>query len=420
LPPNSSFADSGDGTGRFNFSPDFNQAGTYFVQFLAKDSDDTTVIGQDSITLVVNDVNRKPVFTQGIISDRILTEGDSVFINLSTTDADGTIPILGFRAENAAFQPISLANVTIVDSGNGNGQFKFYPGYFQAGVYYIAFFAVDEVYNGDTTFFSPKPRITVNDVPLAPVVFDLPDTTIQEGDTLLLTVTAADPDSTIPNVTAFNLPTNATFAPFPTGGGGFFRYTPAFNHSGVYTVGFVASDGSLADTEQVIITVTESGNHAPLFVTVIPDSIIYVTNRLDSLQVVAEDPDSTIPSLSAASLPAFSSFDSTGPGKATFYYSPVDTQAGNIYHIPITVSDGSLQSVDTLKIVVKAFLRGDANRDLKITLGDVIYLVNYIFGTGPDPIPPEAGDANASGEITLGDIVYLVNYILKNGPPPPP
>ncbi len=64
------------------------------------------------------------------------------------------------------------------------------------------------------------------------------------------------------------------------------------------------------------------------------------------------------------------------------------------------------------------FLRGDANGDWTIGIGDAIYILNYLFKGDPAPVPYEAGDADCDGTVTLGDAVYLLNYLFKNGPPP--
>jgi hypothetical protein len=61
---------------------------------------------------------------------------------------------------------------------------------------------------------------------------------------------------------------------------------------------------------------------------------------------------------------------------------------------------------------------GDANSDGKIDVGDIVYLINYLFKSGSAPNPLEAGDANLNGKVDVGDVVYLVNYLFKNGPAP--
>lgn len=65
-----------------------------------------------------------------------------------------------------------------------------------------------------------------------------------------------------------------------------------------------------------------------------------------------------------------------------------------------------------------SFVRGDANHDGLINLGDVVYLINYLYKGGPAPVPLQAGDANCIGAVDLGDLVYLISYLYKGGPAP--
>jgi parallel beta-helix repeat protein/predicted outer membrane repeat protein len=58
---------------------------------------------------------------------------------------------------------------------------------------------------------------------------------------------------------------------------------------------------------------------------------------------------------------------------------------------------------------------GDANADGEINIGDIVYLVNYLYKGGPAPTPVPAGDANGDGVVDVGDIVYLVNYLYRCG-----
>ncbi|OGC95466.1 MAG: hypothetical protein A2W25_11145 [candidate division Zixibacteria bacterium RBG_16_53_22] len=419
LPLNATFVDSSNGRGRFTFSPSFDQQGSYFAFFLAKDVFDTTVFARDSVKLIVADVNRKPVFTQGAITDKTLNEGDSVLINLSAADPDGTIPLLGFLARrNSPTDPIvAVPNATMADNGNGSGVFKFKPDFSQSGTYYITFTARDQVYLADTTFFLPQVRITVNNTNRAPVIQNINDTSFTEGDSLIIIVNAIDPDLTIPTVSVGTLPANASFTP-NINGTGRFKFKPVFNQSGVYPISFFASDGTLSDTELVNVTVLDAGNHSPILLTNVPDSVVLVPGQNYKLNVSSTDPDSTIPALSAAPLPANSSFIDSLNRRGVFQFNPDSSQSGSNYQIIFSASDGLLTDSDTLKVLVISFLRGDCDASGTITLADIVYLINYIFKAGLAPVPPAAGDANASGDITLGDVIYLVNYIFKGGPPP--
>jgi hypothetical protein len=64
------------------------------------------------------------------------------------------------------------------------------------------------------------------------------------------------------------------------------------------------------------------------------------------------------------------------------------------------------------------YIGGDANHDLIVDVGDVIYIVSYLYNGGPDPLPLESADVNCDGIVNVSDVVYLVNYLYKGGPPP--
>lgn len=61
---------------------------------------------------------------------------------------------------------------------------------------------------------------------------------------------------------------------------------------------------------------------------------------------------------------------------------------------------------------------GDINEDSTSNAGDAVHLVNYIFKTGPPPMPIYAGDVNCDGETNIGDAVYMIVYVFKGGSPP--
>jgi len=62
----------------------------------------------------------------------------------------------------------------------------------------------------------------------------------------------------------------------------------------------------------------------------------------------------------------------------------------------------------------------DANHDGRINVGDAVYLINYVFKSGPAPAPYPicSGDANCDCKINVGDAVYVINYVFKTGPTP--
>jgi hypothetical protein len=73
-----------------------------------------------------------------------------------------------------------------------------------------------------------------------------------------------------------------------------------------------------------------------------------------------------------------------------------------------------------LTIPTSAYMCGDANGDQTLNIGDAVYLVDYIFRSGPPPVPLDAGDPNVDLSVNVGDAVYLIGHIFKGGPPPCP
>jgi len=73
-------------------------------------------------------------------------------------------------------------------------------------------------------------------------------------------------------------------------------------------------------------------------------------------------------------------------------------------------------------------IRGDVLMDgipgeAGIDIADLVYMVNYMFKSGPAPTCwPEANvnDLGPSDNIDIADLVYLVNYMFKEGPDPLP
>lgn len=63
------------------------------------------------------------------------------------------------------------------------------------------------------------------------------------------------------------------------------------------------------------------------------------------------------------------------------------------------------------------YVYGDANGDSIVALGDLVYILNYLFRDGPPPEPLSAGDPNGDCTINIGDVVYLINYLYRMGPP---
>ncbi|MFH2037075.1 MAG: VCBS repeat-containing protein [Candidatus Zixiibacteriota bacterium] len=64
------------------------------------------------------------------------------------------------------------------------------------------------------------------------------------------------------------------------------------------------------------------------------------------------------------------------------------------------------------------YMCGDANNDMVINIIDIIYLINYLYKSGPAPISVWAANANGDSTINIIDITYLINYLYRGGAAP--
>ena len=148
LPAGASFSDD-----LFTWTPDFAQAGTHSLTFTANDGQGGT--SSETIEIIVEDVNRPPVFTE--IGDQIVGEGETLILVLMATDPDG------HSVSFSMSEPPQGADLFAAT-------FSWTPDFDQAGAYPVTFFATDEL--GEVV--SEAISVTVEDrtPPEGPVAID--------------------------------------------------------------------------------------------------------------------------------------------------------------------------------------------------------------------------------------------------------
>ncbi len=63
------------------------------------------------------------------------------------------------------------------------------------------------------------------------------------------------------------------------------------------------------------------------------------------------------------------------------------------------------------------FDRGDVNGNGTVEIGDIVFLINYLFKGQSPPAPLSSGDVNCDDQITIGDVVFIMNFLFRQGPP---
>jgi PKD repeat protein len=233
-------------------------------------------------------------------------EAQTLEFRVSSTDPDADSLIL-----SAVDVPL---NATFVDSGNGAGSFVFNPTYDQAGVYNVTFIVSD-----GNLADSELVSITVNDVNRAPELDSIGSKMVEEGQILEFRINATDPDGDGITLTAEDVPTNAVFVDSGNGAGSF-TFDPDYTQAGTYYITFIASDGPLADSELVQITVNEVGNQAPVLDSIGAKSVDEAQTL--EFRISATDPDGDSLTLSAEDVPLNATFVDSGNGAGSFTFNP--------------------------------------------------------------------------------------------------
>lgn len=223
------------------YKPNPNFVGIDRFQFRVNDGK-----GDSNIALVVitvRPVNDPPVLT--VPAAQTINEGQALSFNVTASDIDGTQGLAITASNLPEGATLTALNAT-------TAQFKWMPGYTQAGVYNVSFKVTDA---GNPPMSDTREvRITVNDVALltAPTA-----RTINEGQALQFDILAGTGLPAPLSIIASNLPDGAGAAN-PAAGVTRFNWTPNFTQAGRYTVSFTATLNTtppFTETKQVQITV---------------------------------------------------------------------------------------------------------------------------------------------------------------------
>ena len=192
----------------------FDDAGVYSVTVTVSDSSESD---SKTISITVNDTNSPPILDT--IADITVDEGDTVVINPTATDPDGD-------------------SLSFTYSGWMTSNTKT-TGFDDAGVHSVTVNVSDGSSSDSKTI-----SVTVNNVNRPPVLDPIADITVDEGDTVVLSPTANDPDGDTLSFTYSGWMTTDS-------------KTTNYDDAGIYTVTITVSDGSLTDSQDITVTVND-------------------------------------------------------------------------------------------------------------------------------------------------------------------
>ncbi|MBI1763765.1 MAG: FG-GAP repeat protein [Acidobacteria bacterium] len=344
--------------------------GSFSLTITADDKQGGTAV--HNLTVSVVDQNRPPTANS---LDLVTDEDTPLTIKLTGTDPDNnpltyrifTPPLNGGLSGTAP-------NLTYIPNANFNGSDIFT-------------FVVND---GSVNSAAAAVVITVKPVNDAPVLSAPAAVTSNEGQPLVINLTATDVDQgqTL-TITGTNLPASATLsATTPTSAQ--FKWTPSFTQAGNYTVTFkVADNGTppLSDTKEVKITILD----VPTLSVPGPQTVNEGQSLLFDVAVPGGQAGSTV---TASNLPEGAALTATSAGIWQFKWTPGYTQAGGYTVTFRAITNGSSESKD---VRITVF---DAQRELSKEPGDLT-----IYGAhGPVPRNVlDAGDATGTS-VATGDL----------------
>ena len=324
--------------GSFTFAPARDSSGVVTFRYAASDG---TLADTATVTITVGTANDAPVAADDAFDgteDEVLTIVAAAGVLANDTDGDGEA-LTATVVDSPRWGELELAS---------NGGFAFTPARDSSGVVTFRYAASDGLLSDTATVtltIAPQPDAPVavadvyqvgEDASLLVVSVDgvLSNDRDADGDTLAATLV----DS--PRWGSVDLSSN-----------GGFTFAPARDSSGVVTFRYAASDGALADTATVTITV-ERRNDAPI---TLDDALASVE---DSVLVVAasegvlandRDPDAEALTVSLAQGPRWGSVDLSSNGSFTF--TPARDSSG-VVTFRYAASDGALADTATVTITI--------------------------------------------------------------------
>jgi hypothetical protein len=272
----------------------YEDAGIYFVEISVTDGD---LASTKTITLIVDEVDRAPYFEK--VDDFTINEGETVTIELKAHDEDGQEVI--FSLENAPpgayidgnnfvydapYDIILRPNDLLQKTLKGVHLDEFY--YKNQKDFIVTFSAAG---NGAAT--EQDVKITVNNVNLPPLLEEIDNMMVNEGEIITIVPAASDPD---------NDDISFTFSePLDKNG----KWHTWYENAGIYDVTVTASDGKEEVSQQISIVVKDV-NRAPVFEEM--GAYEVRENSLLIIKPVVNDPDGDTVELTVESLPQGAAF----------------------------------------------------------------------------------------------------------------
>jgi uncharacterized protein (TIGR03437 family) len=363
------------------YTPNLNFAGTDRFTFKVNDGDKDSAAA--TVTITVKPVNDPPVLT--VPGAQTVSEGQTLSFAVSAFDPDDGQK-LTITAQNLP------TGATLISASGASAQFRWTPGFAQAGTYKVTFNVADDATPSMTD--TKDVQITVSDVALfaAP-----PPQRVNEGQLLAFDVEATAGLPGPVNFTVTDMPAGALFQ-VPMANTLQFRWKPGSTQAGAYLISIKATIGlqpPVSEIRQMQIAVYDTQRD-------------FSDDPPDLTVIGAIDAVAPLQGSGAGSSVAIGDLDGDGVGDLAIG-APTDNGVGQIH---IFFGRASLKgSIDLAKRAADITIRGEAPDDLfgaSLAIGD-------INADGKADLIIGAPTSNASPNAPDSGKVYAVFGAMKPG-----
>ena len=335
LPAFASIMDHGDGTADLQFTAGFQDSGDYLISVVAMDSGGFG--DRLDLTVTVNDTNRSP--TIAALADIEMDENSIAAVQVVATDPDG---------DAIGLQAIALPSfASFSDNGDGTAGILLQPDFFDGGSYSVTVRAADPDASQDEATFA----VNVSNVNRPPTLSAIVDQTLNEDETVMLSLDASDPDEETLSFAVDALPGFVTLTDNGDGSGQLDVH-PGFDDAGTHTLSVSVADTNGGTDEFQFSIVVDNVNRSPVLSDIgsfpIPEGSTW------SWPFDANDPDSDPISFEASGLPPFVTLIDYGNNSGVLMLEPGVLDSGEYSVIVRAVDTGtpSLSDERSVNIVV--------------------------------------------------------------------
>ncbi len=387
-----------DGNGKFEtpgpvatFDATGLDTGDYNVGIRATKNGVTMV---DDVVVTVVAPNLPPVFE--LTGSTSAIEGQMISVALRITDPENG-PLSFVRFDAVSEDHPCVFSVTGLTDGSVEIDLVCDTQVGDAGQYVFTAFASDGVKTASTTVV-----INILEAGNTPVIVEIDDVVMNEGESTTVPVVANDPDGDDISLVVSGLPSFGTFIDNGNGTGAF-TFAPTFVDEGDYIVTVRATEVNdpASSTEEIFLISVNNVNRNPNLDPI--DDFNIDEGDVTTLTVTGGDVDGDSLVISA-DVPSFVSLVDNGDGSGVITVNP-GFDASGIYSATITITDNgtpSLTDSDTFTITVD-----NVNRNPNIDPIDDVFMNEGETET----ITITSGDVDGDGVVTIADLPPFASFV---------